>query len=75
MANCTRLVFGGDRFPMELAPGHAAIARKGIVQALGERFEEGWLCESEWPQTAERIMRQNAHELFDHQSALVAWNK
>lgn len=69
------LAFGGDMCPVELVPGHAVIARKGIAQALGELLEEGWLSESELPQTAERIMRQNAHELFDYQRALAAWKK
>jgi predicted TIM-barrel fold metal-dependent hydrolase len=69
------LGFGGDMLPLELVPGHAAIARQGIAQALSELLEEGWIKETEVQPTAERILRQNAHELFDYPRTLAAWKK
>ncbi len=33
-------VFGGDYIPVELVPGHAAIARQGIARALPELVDE-----------------------------------
>ncbi|MGC8863540.1 MAG: hypothetical protein ACP5R5_12305 [Armatimonadota bacterium] len=44
--------------------GHAAIARRGIAQALSELVEDGWLRESEVEYVARRIMLENARELF-----------
>lgn len=58
------LTFGGDYRAVECVPGHAAIARRGIAQALSELVEEGWLRESDVEFTANRIMRDNARELF-----------
>ncbi len=65
--------FGGDYLPVELVPGHARIARQGIVQALSELIEEGWMGESDAPALIERLMRGNARETFDHKRALNNW--
>ena len=35
--------FGGDYSVVECVVGHAVMARRGIVQALTELVEEGWL--------------------------------
>lgn len=64
------LTFGGDYLSVEMVPGHAAIARKGIAQAITELTQEGWVEESDLPALVDRIMRGNAHELFDHERAL-----
>lgn len=66
------LAFGGDMMPVELVPGHAAIARKGLAQALYELTGEGWLKEQELPELVQRLMQGNAHELFDYPRALAA---
>lgn len=70
---CKLFTFGGDYLPVELVPGHAAIARQGIAQALCELIEEHWLDEDEAPVLIDRIMRGNAHEVFDHQRTLRSW--
>lgn len=58
------LTFGGDYHAVECVVGHAAIARRGIAQVLAELVEEGWMPESDVEYVANRIMRDNARELF-----------
>ncbi len=70
---CKIFTFGGDYMPVELVPGHARVARRGIVQAVGELLEEGWLAESDVPDLVERLMRGNANEVFDHARAREHW--
>ena len=70
---CKILTFGGDYRPVELVPGHAAVARQGITQAITELVEEGWLAEDEAPGMVDRIMRGNAHEIFEYDRALKNW--
>ncbi|HOL19249.1 MAG TPA: amidohydrolase family protein [Candidatus Hydrogenedens sp.] len=65
--------FGGDYIPVELVPGHAKIARKGIALAIMHLLQEGWLSESEVPTLVQRIMNRNAHELFDLPRVLRAY--
>lgn len=67
------LTFGGDYGPVEMVPGHARIARQGLAQALSELTGEGWLAEAELPALVERLMRGNAHEIFDYEGTLKAW--
>ncbi len=67
--------FGGDYMPVEMVPGHAAIARQGIAQALSELVDDGWLVDGEVPALADRLMRGNAHEVFDQAGKLAAWKK
>lgn len=67
------LTFGGDYGPVEMVPGHAAIARQGLAQGLTELAEEGWIREDELPALIERLMRGNAKELFDYEGTLRAW--
>ncbi len=62
---CKIFTFGGDFLPVEMSVGHAAIARKGVTQALCELTREQWLEESHLPALVERIMRGNARECFD----------
>ena len=56
--------FGGDFVPVELVCGHAAIARAGIAQALGELVRDGWLVEEEAMALVEPLMRGNANALY-----------
>ena len=49
---------------MELIPGHAAIARQGITQALSEWVDERWLSLNEARKLADTIMHQNARNLY-----------
>lgn len=65
--------FGGDYIPVELVPGHARIARKGISLAIAQLLQEGWLKESESPALIQRIMNGNAHETFDLYRVLKAY--
>jgi len=58
------LTFGGDYRVVECVPGHTEVARRGIAQALSELVEEGWLAERDVEPTANRIMRENARDLF-----------
>ncbi|HNT89525.1 MAG TPA: amidohydrolase family protein, partial [Candidatus Hydrogenedentes bacterium] len=72
---CKLLTFGGDYRPVEMVPGHAAVARRGLAQALSELVEERWLREAELEALTDCLMRGNAHELFDLERTLKNWNK
>lgn len=69
---CKLFTFGGDFIPVELVPGHARMARRGITLALTELVEESWLAESDVPSLVDRIMRGNAHETYDLERVLGA---
>jgi uncharacterized protein len=56
--------FGGDYIPVELVPGHAAIARRGITRALSELVDEGWLTLKEAMSLTDVVMHQNARTLY-----------
>jgi predicted TIM-barrel fold metal-dependent hydrolase len=56
--------FGGDYIPVELVPGHAAIARQGIAQALSELVDESWMTLKEAMSLTDVIMHQNARTLY-----------
>ncbi|OQC03401.1 MAG: hypothetical protein BWX80_02815 [Candidatus Hydrogenedentes bacterium ADurb.Bin101] len=62
---CKLCTFGGDYIPVELVPGHARIARRGITLAITQLLQEEWLRDSDVPALVDRIMRGNAHELYD----------
>ncbi len=72
---CKLLTFGGDYMPVEMVPGHARIARRGIAQALSELVEEKWVAMADVEALVERLMRGNAHEIFDFEGTLAKWNK
>ena len=57
-------VFGGDYIPVEPIPGHAAIARQGIAQALSELVDEGWMSLKDALSLTDMIMHQNARDLY-----------
>ncbi len=65
--------FGGDFMPVEMVPGHAVIARQGIAQAITELVEDGWMDDQDVPEIVDRIMRGNAHEVFDQPGKMAAW--
>lgn len=69
------LTFGGDYGPVEMVPGHAAIARKGLAQAISELLSEKWVTDQDVPQLVDRIMRGNAHDIFDYEGTLKAWDE
>ncbi|MEQ1887536.1 MAG: amidohydrolase family protein, partial [Bryobacteraceae bacterium] len=69
------LTFGGDYIVVELVPGHARMARRGIAQAVSELVSEEWIDDREAPDLIDRIMRGNANELFPYERALSAWKK
>jgi predicted TIM-barrel fold metal-dependent hydrolase len=71
--SCKLFSFGGDFIPVELVPGHARMARRGIALALTQLVQEGWIEESDVPALVERIMRGNAHETFDLERVLAAY--
>jgi hypothetical protein len=58
------LTFGGDYATIENVVGHAAIARRGLGQALSELVEDGLLTEGDALDLVEPLMRGNARELF-----------
>jgi hypothetical protein len=65
--------FGGDYMNIEMVPGHARIARRGISQALRELVADGWVDDSAVPALVECLMRGNAHALFDYAGTLASW--
>ncbi len=67
------LTFGGDVLPVELVPGHAAVARQGLAQAVSELVAENWVGAGEVETLIRRLMCGNAHELFDYERATSAW--
>jgi uncharacterized protein len=56
--------FGGDEVIVENLIGHAAIARKGITQALSEIVSEGWVTLNDALELADNLMYKNAEKLF-----------
>lgn len=58
------LTFGGDYAPVELVPGHAAIARQGIAQAVSELVAVGWLEVRDVDALLDQIMWRTALDLL-----------
>ena len=59
------LTFGGDYGHVEAVVGHAEIARRGIIQALTELVDEGWMNIDEVMNLIEPIMYKNAERIFN----------
>ncbi len=59
------LTFGGDYIPVEPVLGHAAIARRGIANALIQLVEEGWLNVDSALELIEPVMNGNARRIFN----------
>jgi predicted TIM-barrel fold metal-dependent hydrolase len=56
--------FGGDDIIVENLIGHAAIARKGITQALSELVSEDWIALNDALDLVDDLMYKNAERLF-----------
>jgi predicted TIM-barrel fold metal-dependent hydrolase len=56
--------FGGDDIIVENLIGHAAIARKGITQALSELVSDDWIALNDALELVDNLMYKNAEELF-----------
>jgi uncharacterized protein len=56
--------FGGDDIIVENLIGHAAIARKGITQALSELVSDDWIALNDALDLADDLMFKNAEKLF-----------
>ncbi len=65
--------FGGDYTVVEMVPGHARMARRGLAQAISELVDEGWIDSENVDELIERLMRGSAHEVFDYQATLAQW--
>jgi predicted TIM-barrel fold metal-dependent hydrolase len=65
--------FGGDYTLVEMVPGHARMARQGLAQALSELVDGGWIEPGDVEELVERLMRGNAHEVFDYPGTLAQW--
>ena len=59
------LTFGGDYVQVEAVLGHSTIARHGIILALSELVEEGWLELDPALELIEPIMNGNARRIFN----------
>ncbi len=57
--------FGGDLRAVEMVLGHSMLAREGIVLAMSELVEEGWLSLDGVLNVVEPVMRGNARRVFD----------
>jgi hypothetical protein len=67
------LTFGGDYVTVETVPGHAAVARQGLAQAVSELVEEGWVGSTDVSDLIETLMRGNAHRIFSYEETLKHW--
>lgn len=57
--------FGGDYVPVECVLGHSRMARQGIVQALSELVDQGWLGRDDAFGLVDPILRGNARRVFN----------
>jgi len=57
--------FGGDLRAVEMVLGHSTLAREGIVLAMSELVEEGWLSLDDALNLVEPVMHGNARRVFD----------
>jgi len=58
------LGFGGDYLFIEGVYGHSVIARENITKVLAEKVEDGEFTEKQAIHLAQRLLRDNAHDLF-----------
>ena len=56
--------FGGDVSIVELVPGHLELAKKGIAQAISDLESEGWIRSDQVEHICQRILLNNATDLF-----------
>ena len=67
--------FGGDLRAVEMVLGHSILARQGIILALSELVEEGWMSLDDALNVIEPLMRGNAQRVFDLAQKYEALNK
>ena len=59
------MAFGGDSIAVEIAFGHAVMARQQVARVLSEKVEEGYMGEEEAVLLARKILRDNPARLFN----------
>jgi hypothetical protein len=60
------MIFGGDHRIIELAVGHAHMARRGLGTALSRLVDDGWLAMDEALTMVPQLMHENAAHLLPH---------
>ncbi|MDP7415282.1 MAG: amidohydrolase family protein [Dehalococcoidales bacterium] len=58
------MAYGGDAITVEMAYGHARMARQVVARVLSEKVTEGYLNENEATALARKILRDNPADLF-----------
>ncbi len=58
------MAFGGDAITVEMAYGHARMAREVVARVLAEKVDEGYLAEDEAIRLAGKMLRDNPAALF-----------
>jgi len=58
------MAFGGDYIFPEGSYGHSLVARQLVAEVLAEKVQQGYFTESEAIWAADRLLRQNAIDLF-----------
>jgi len=57
--------FGGDFIPVELIPGHAQMAREGIVRSIDQLLRDDYINHNQIEELVEKLMNKNAKVFFN----------